>query len=161
MPHVEDRDLGWAAMVRAAAKADGLELRNGILDHRLRYPATSGAEGQFISKVAAIHGVFRAISQGYDMSRSDIDVGMRRLLVAIHDGRGDAGELIQELIGEPIQKRQRNALLSLLKKRTGRMWKAIRSTVFADGRIGSTRAAYRGTRVAGDDPSEPKGTQQV
>jgi hypothetical protein len=100
---VVDKDFGWAAMVRAAAKADGLELRNGILDWRKRYKRTKNAQGQQIAKVAGIHKMYGAIADGYEQERGTIDSGMVTLLKRIHAGVPNVGDVIYELMGRPIQ----------------------------------------------------------
>jgi len=160
--HVEDKDLGFRDMVKAAAKLDGLELRNGILDHTLRYPKTPGAKGTEISKVAAMLGVFRAIGGGYDSQAGVIDAAMDQILKDVHHGRHRPAQRIHQLIGLRIQAAQRASLSGVISKRTGRMWKAIRSTVFEAGKIGARRgSAARGTVAAGDDPKRPRATDGV
>jgi len=167
MAHVEDKDLGFKAMVKAARKADGLELRNGQLNPALRYPRTRGAKGQTIGKVAAIHGVHRAIGEGYDTKRSTIDQGMKRVLQGIHKGRADGAVLIYKLLGIPIRRAQRAAAARLginidgTKGSTGRMRKAIIATVFEGGRVGARGAASSGEVAAGDDPKRPKPNEAV
>lgn len=161
MQHVEDKDLGFDDMVKAAAKLDGLELRNGILDHTLRYPPTVGAKGQKISKVAMIHGVWKAIGSGYDSQAGTIDAAMTQILKDVHHGRHRPAQRIHNLIGIRIQAAQRAALSGVISKRTGRMWKAIRSTVFEGGRVGARGSAAKGTKAAGDDPRRPRPTDGV
>lgn len=161
MPAVEDKDLGYGAMVKAAIKADGLELRNGFLDHRIRYPRSRSAEGQLVAKVAAILGLHAAISSGYDQERGTIESGMRQLLIDIHNGKGTPADRIQELIGKPIQESQRAAIYRLVHRQTGRMAEAIRSTVFEGGRVGGRGAASKGKVVAGDNPRRPTAREGV
>lgn len=158
---VVDKDLGWRAIARAAAQVDGMELRNGILDHRLRYKSSTNAEGQYISKVAAIHGVYRAIADGYEDKRGNTDAGMNKLLRAIHAGTSNPAALIHELIGVPIRDAMRSAVYRVVKRKSGRMAAAVRSTVFAAGRIGTRQAGFRGKKLAGDNPSAPKASQGV
>ena len=159
--HVEDKDLGFADMVKAAAKVDGLELRNGILDPGLRYPKSANAKGQLISKVAAILGVHQAIGSGYDSQAQIIDAGMIELLKAIHNGKPNPARQIHVLMGVRIQAAQRKRLDALLHRRTGRMSEAIRSTVFEGGRVGARGSAASGKRAAGDNPRAPKAGQAV
>lgn len=164
MQHVEDKDLGFRDMVRAAAKVDGLELRNGILDHTLRYPKSANAKGQTISRVAMINRIYEAISAGYDAQAGTIDAVTAKLLRYVHEGGDLPAEFIQRELGIKIQASQRAALSNIVRKRTGRMWKAIRSTVFEEGRITGARGARSGARgkvAAGDDPKRPKPTESV
>ncbi len=160
-PVVIDKDLGWIAIQRAAAKADGLELRNGYLDHRQRYPKSANAKGQSISKVAMFHGLYKAVSEGYEQQRQNTDAGLMRVLKAIHAGKGHPGELIHRIIGVPIRDAMRAAVYRLVRRRSGRSAAAIRSTVFDAGKVGTRSAGYRGKVVAGDNPSQPTATQAV
>ncbi len=159
--HVEDKDLGFRAMVKAATKVDGLELRNGILDHTIRYAKSASAKGQFVSKVAAILGLHQVIGRGYDSQAGAIDAGMIQLLKDIHNGVPNPAARIHVLMGVRIQGAQRAALDGLIQRRTGRMRLAIRSTVFEEGRIGARGSAASGKRAAGDDPRKPKASQAI
>ena len=162
MQHVLDKDLGFSDMVKAAAKVDGLELRNGILDHTLRYPKSAGgAKGAEIAKVAMINKLFRAIGRGYDSQAGVIDAAMVQLLKDIHGGKHRPAQRIQELIGVRIQGAQRAALAGYIERNTGRMWNAIRSTVFEEGRVGARGSAATGKVAAGDNPRQPKATDGV
>jgi len=155
--HVEDKDLGFGAMARATAKADGLELRNGILNWKLRYPRSGGgARGQEVAKVAAILRVHTAIASGYDAARGSTDAAFDRIHKELLAGRTDTPQRIHALMGKPIQAAMRAAAMRVVQRRSGRMAKAIRSTVFEGGRVGSRRAASSGTVAAGDDPRRPR-----
>ncbi len=148
-------------MIKAATKIDGLEQRNGILDHTLRYSKSANAKGQFISKVAAILGVHKAIGAGYDNESGTVDAAMSKLLKEIHNGVANPAQRIHELIGKRIQEAQRDHLDALLHRRTGRMREAIRSTVFEEGRVGDRGSAASGKRAAGDMPRKPKANQAI
>lgn len=160
MREVEDKDLGFRAMRKAAMKIDGLELRMGILDHRLRYPA-KGGKGQFIAKVAGIHKIHAMIAAGYDAQRSTIDAGTNQVLAAIHNGAQHPAQEIYNRIGKPVRESMRKRIYQTLRRQTGRMAEAVRATVFEEGCIGSKSAAYRGTVAAGDNPSLPKASTAV
>jgi hypothetical protein len=161
MAHVEDKDLGFGDMIKAAAKVNGLELRNGILDNNLRYPKSDNAKGQLISRVASILGIHQAIGSGYDAQLAAIDAGMAQLLKDVHAGTTSPAERIHELIGAPIRDAQRAQLDGLITHRTGRMRESIRSTVFEGGRVGARGSAAAGKVAAGDNPRQPKAGQAV
>lgn len=159
---VEDRDKKWKGLVKALAAADGLELRAGIMNWKLRYPKSgAGTKGTEIAKVAGILQIYAAISAGYDSQRGTIDAAFQRLHTALIEGKVDIAELMYRSMGIPLREAMRKQAMQVVSRRTGRMERAIRATVFENVRVGRKGPMHAGEVAAGDDPLKPKATEKI
>lgn len=156
MRDVEDRDRGWKDIKLAAARADGLELRVGIMNSRLKYPG-----GTEIGKVAGILKIYEATGAAYDESRGDLDSAFERLhTFLLRGGRGIADYIYRQM-GEMLKERMRQKAMAMVQRRTGRMEESIRATVFESVRVGRRGPAHVGTVAAGDDPKRPRPSERM
>jgi len=161
MSRVEDKDRGWKKVKAAAARADGLELRAGILNWKLRYPKRGNSPGTEIAKVAGILKIHKAIGEAYDAERGTVDAAFDAVHKHVVEGKTGIADLIFKRIGIPLRERMRKVAMGKVRRRTGRMEEAIRATVFDGVRPGGRGPAHAGTVVAGDDPKRPRPSQKI
>ena len=157
--HVEDKKTRWKGITHAVAAADGLELRIGLMNWKLRYPKKRGRTE--IAKVAGILQIYPAISGGYDKQRATIDTAFARVHAHLLAGKPEVEELIYRIMGVPVRDAMRAAAMKLVNRQSGRMELAIRATVFDNVKPGRRGPMHTGDVVAGDDPKRPKPSEAL
>jgi len=156
---VQDKDRKWRGFVKAAAAADGLELRIGIENWKLRYPKDMG--GTEVAKVAGILQIYSAIGEAYDSKRGAIEAAFEQLHDHLIAGKPGIADFIYRRMGLPVRDLMREKAMQIVTRRTGRMEEMIRATVFENVRPGRKGPTHAGEVAAGDDPLGPKASEKI